>query len=577
VSQAAGQTEARSAVPHADAVGRLWGSWDVVAFGSRVSVVCTVAAYLSLLAAILAAPPLVNLFVLSGMPSLPIWWFVAVALAAMAAFLQWISANELAYLSALQFIVFVASLWTFPHLAGVIPEAGQGWQYSFWGQVSYVLENGHTDATVWVGHNWPVPAILWSTLANVLGQSDPQFFVAQATWVARLIYLLPMYLLLRYLLDNPKARWAGMYVFTVGLWSTQPGLTMQALGYLLFVFMAVVVIAQTRARKDHGSPRVMYILIGAALVLTHLLSALWGLGMAASLYLLKTRQRGRRYLPLVLLAVVFGTWVIYVGGGFVDATLPNAFSQALTLGFLSDSAQQAYGSSGSAAWRLTILLKTALMVALLAFAGVAGILRLIRRESSSTDVALMGAAGAMVILTLLVGSSYSPSPEFKWEILHRLFLFLLPLIAYFSVVQIGDKVWTISLLLLLMILAPLSYASHYAPEYYAYVSSQAVEKYKFVISNVDQANIVTVSPALLALGTREDQYRLLSTDYAADWEDESNPAETLVLLGDQERRLERHFAGRPEFLDELDQRLVSDPNWALIYTSGTERIFRGKE
>lgn len=522
------------------------------------------------------APPVVNFFGVSEMPSLPIWWFVAVVSVVLAALFQWVSPKVMTLLSGLQFAVFVTSLWVFPHLAGAIPTAGQGWQYNFWNQTTYILDSGHTDASVLAGHNWPVPAILWSSLAQVLGNSSPEFFVAHATWLVRIAYLLPVYVFLGYLLDSPKARWAGMYVFAVGLWSTQPGLSMQALGYFLFIMLMAVIIARWKPRGESAGLRVAYILIGAALVLTHLLSALWGLLMAASLHLRKIYRVAQTYASVLLLGVFLGSWMLYVGDAFVEAWLPDAISRAFTLGFLSDVTQQVYGSSASEPWHLTVLLKTAVMLALLAFAGVALIFRLIRREKLSSDLALFGGTAAIAISTVAVAPLYSGDPRLTWEPLHRLFLMLLPIIAYFSVTQIANRAWATSLVLMVIILTPLSYASHYGPEYYAYVGPQTVESNEFIGNHVSQGRIISSSQGLQGFQAAEAQYAW-SRDYDDLWDSEDDTVDTVVSTGDHARRMLTHLAGKPELLNQVDQGLAKDPNWALVYTSGTETIFRSGE
>lgn len=537
---------------------------------NTISIMFTLLSVCSFILSIFLIPPSLNIFVANGMPVLPIWWFLSVGFVITASLLQWVSPRPMIWLWVIQFSIFVVDLWIFPHIVGLVPGAGQGWQYSFWGQVAYISKFGRVNSNAWVGQNWPIPSIIWVSLSKIIGINDPEFFVSSATWFVRILSLLPIYFLLRVLLQNSKKQFAGMYIYVVGLWSTQIGFTMQALGYLFYLFLfALAIYIIDKRRNNTLRSNIISIIMGLVVIFTHLLSALWSM-MAVFIPTILNKNKLEKIIPVLILALFFGIWFLYYSYIYATENLRYALSNIFSLSFVGDFANQVYNTPSNTANTLATMMKTSLTLSLVFFAITFYVIRWFKRIKFTHDYILFGVCIALGLIAAAVGTMYSPLAAFRWEIFNRLFLFLLPIVSYFIVTGINSKIFFIFLAILLIIWAPLSYCSHFAPEYNSYINSSTVQSYEFIGEHVINSNVFTLGNGVSGFELTEDQFQWVNNYDLSAYS--QTGITNIIAIGSQDRRLSQ-LMNEPLLTQELETRLNSDYNASEVYDNGSDIIF----
>lgn len=217
----------------------------------------------------------------------------------------------------------VVSLHALPAVIETEPRFPTAWQHL--GFLDYIDRTGSSVPNLDARWSWPGFFAAAAFVARACGVTDLTEVVRWWPLTIQLLYLAPMFLLVRSLRASWRAKWAGVWIFVLGGWVGQDYFSPQGFTYLLYlVFVAILLVwfraprvIWTKARpgeaevepSSRGQQAVLLmVLIGlyAASVAAHQLTPFVMLGVLAVLVLIgRCELRG---LP-VLFAVLVAFWV----------------------------------------------------------------------------------------------------------------------------------------------------------------------------------------------------------------------------------------------------------------------------
>jgi hypothetical protein len=324
------------------------------------------------------------------------------------------------------------------------------------GIMDYIAHRGSVDPSIDAYFNWPGFFALGAFITKAAGFGSALAIAAWGPLAFNLLVLPPLFVLFRWATDDRRLVWLGLWVFYASNWVGQDYIAPQAVGFLLSVSLATILITWFTPRPTTGPVRfslrgvirrldarrpgsgtaspgaatislaspvqriglfVVAVIIFAATVTGHqltpfaaLLSVL-GLTVFAGLV-----TRGLPWLMAVMLTAWIGYMTIsYLRGNIGVLTTP--------IGALGNNLDQNVSSrlSGSRE-HATIAHIRVYVTAAIWLLAVAGLAR--RRLARQDDTALVVLAVAPFILPFL--------QPYGGEILLRVFLFTLPAIAFFT-------------------------------------------------------------------------------------------------------------------------------------------------
>ncbi|MFJ2020256.1 lipopolysaccharide biosynthesis protein [Streptomyces nodosus] len=217
----------------------------------------------------------------------------------------------------------VVSLHALPAVIETEPRFPTAWQHL--GFLDYIDRTGSAVPDLDARWSWPGFFAAAAFMAKACGVTDLTEVIRWWPLTIQLLYLAPMFLLLRSLRASWRAKWAGLWIFVLGGWVGQDYFSPQGFTYLFYlVFVAILLVwfraphvIWTKARPGEAEVEpagrgqravLLLVLIGlyAASVPAHQLTPFVMLGVLAVLVLVgRSELRG---LPL-LFAVLVAFWV----------------------------------------------------------------------------------------------------------------------------------------------------------------------------------------------------------------------------------------------------------------------------
>lgn len=401
-----------------------------------------------------------NIGFLGLIHSFPIYFFIALALLTVASAILWGSPENHEKLLFLQWSVLIAAIWLNPLLLGATGLGAAPCPNGQFGNIEYIIRQGYLFPVRLIYHNWPASWIFISVLMEIAGINDVSLLNAITPIALQFLFLLPLYLFLRNMLGEDKRNycWAGLWIFTLGNWVPQSYLSAQAFGYFLFLTTLFLLTKISPWQRSEGVPgyQVAYllplILILACLPMTHLFTSFMVLSIIIALYVVKKAKASSfSFLPMTV-AVFIAAWTIYGSTWYLRVGLPVFVSQAFRLDVTTAIVVTNYALA-SDSYQAIVLTRILLGIIFVGIAFAGGILgRKVDRSSNITGLAI--AAGSLAI-ALFFGYGYGA------ELVHRIFFFMLPVMAYFGVKLLNRKAWAVILCLLLILLLPMHIISHY--------------------------------------------------------------------------------------------------------------------
>jgi hypothetical protein len=121
------------------------------------------------------------------------------------------------------------------------------WQHA--GFIEFIERTHTVDAGLDARFSWPGFFALIAFIVRAIGQADINPVLYWGPVVTELMYLVPLYLILRTMNATWRARWLAAWLFVVADWVGQDYLSPQAFGYLLYLFWVAILLNWFR-RQD---------------------------------------------------------------------------------------------------------------------------------------------------------------------------------------------------------------------------------------------------------------------------------------------------------------------------------------
>lgn len=520
--------------------------------------------------------------------SLPASFFVSVAFLTVASAILWVSPRNEGKLLLLQLIFFIAALWLTPLLiGGGLPFKDIA--YEHWASfVSPITREGGLQGRlhpelIWY-HNWPGYWLLLASETEIQGiDIYPDAIVSMYPFLFQLLLLLPLYLLLRNVIDDDRAnyRWAAAWLFCLGSWTGQFYLgAAQGAGYFLSLLLLAVLTRPLSSKQPAGlSHSLIAIVLVAALTISHFLSMLYILFIIAALFAAK---RARSSTLPVLATVFAASWMMYYATLYFDKNVPG-FIEGLFRGDIllfhylgvtgSGIGETPLVSASHTAVARVRLFLTSLLL-LIAFAGFVVAYRR-RLISYGHGTVLAITAGCMASIGVV-------SAAYGFEAFERWWLFLLLPVAYFGTGLLRSRPSAAILVALLLIASPLHIIAHTGNQAIDYVSPQWTASSRFLSETVVYENYVTggihpwfaMSRPILWRGvTFEDlEWREGRVIHYA----ELTYLPHYISIGERERRHYAYALDEPEYIQEREDLLERASNYNLIYDNASQRVYQSE-
>lgn len=338
------------------------------------------------------------------------------------------------------------------------------WQHA--GFIEYITRTGTVDVGLDARFSWPGFFALMGFLTSAAGSRNLEPVLHWATVANQLLYLIPLYLILRVMRASWRAKWMAAWLFMVADWVGQDYFSPQAFGMLLYLFFIGILLnwfrpahgAGTDVRRggrirgfmlgpmevgerppvpvgvtERGILLVLLVVLYAVTTASHQLTPyLMLFACAAFILVRRCTQRG---LP-ILLGVITVVWVNFMTTAYWANNLSSLFSGLGQL--LSNvTAGTANRISNGSAQLAQVQEARVLIAGIIVMLAVLGALRRrLRRIDDRIALILLGMPFASLGLQSYGG-----------EIAMRVYFFILPgaciLLSYlfFPTTSAGTRVW----------------------------------------------------------------------------------------------------------------------------------------
>ncbi|MEU6376183.1 lipopolysaccharide biosynthesis protein [Streptomyces sp. NPDC046909] len=313
---------------------------------------------------------------------LPLPTLVGAALLAVAfASLLWLGREHKALLL-ITLLATVVSLHALPAVIETEPRFATAWQHL--GFLDYIDRTGSAVPDLDARWSWPGFFAAAAFVAQACGVTDFTELIRWWPLAIQLLYLAPMFLLVRHMRAGWRAKWTGLWVFVLSGWVGQDYFSPQGFTYLLYLVFVALLLVYFRAprvlwtKKRPGEAEVeptnrrqravlLMVVIGlfAASVPAHQLTPFVMLGVLAALVLIgKSELRG---LP-ILFAVMVAVWVGFMAEPYWSGHFDELFGG---VGGVGSNVQSSVGGrieGGSSTHKLVLYTRVLLAGGVMAFA-----------------------------------------------------------------------------------------------------------------------------------------------------------------------------------------------------------------
>jgi O-antigen/teichoic acid export membrane protein len=135
----------------------------------------------------------------------------------------------------LQLIAIIVSLHGLAPALEAYARPPTAWQHD--GFVEYIARTGRADYSLDARFSWPGFFALIAFVTRAAGVSDLEPVMHWTPVVSQLLYLAPMYLILRVLRMNWRGQWFAAWLFVAADWVGQDYFSPQGFGYLLYLLV----------------------------------------------------------------------------------------------------------------------------------------------------------------------------------------------------------------------------------------------------------------------------------------------------------------------------------------------------
>lgn len=313
---------------------------------------------------------------------LPAATLVGAALLAVSfASLLWLERPRTALLGA-ALLATVVSLHALPAVLEAAPRFATAWQHL--GFMDYIDRTGTSVPDLDARWSWPGFFAAATFVAEACGISDLSEVIRWWPLTMQLLYLAPLFLLMKSLRASWRAKWTGAWFFVLSGWVGQDYFSPQGYTYLLYLaFVAILLVwfreprviwtrrrpgeAEVRpaGRREKATLLVVLIALFAGTVPAHQLTPFVMLGVVAVLVM--CRRSTLRGLP-VLFAVLVAVWIGFFAEPYWSGHFDELFGGIGGLGDNVSSSVAGRIEGGSSTHKLVLYVRVAMAGGVMALA-----------------------------------------------------------------------------------------------------------------------------------------------------------------------------------------------------------------
>ncbi|GAA5010708.1 lipopolysaccharide biosynthesis protein [Streptomyces siamensis] len=276
----------------------------------------------------------------------------------------------------------VVSLHALPAVIETEPRFATAWQHL--GFLDYIDRTGSAVPDLDARWSWPGFFAVAAFVAKACGAGDLTEVIRWWPMTVQLLYLAPMFLLVRSLRAGWRAKWTGIWIFALSGWVGQDYFSPQGFTYLLYlVFVAILLVwfraprvLWTKARPGEAEVEptnrrqqavLLMVLTGlfAATVPAHQLTPFVMLGVLAVLVLIgRCELRG---LP-ILFAVLVAVWLSFMAEPYWSGHFDDLFGGVGGVGSNVSTSVSGRIQGGSSSHKLVLYTRVLLAGGVMAFA-----------------------------------------------------------------------------------------------------------------------------------------------------------------------------------------------------------------
>ncbi|MDX6364532.1 MAG: hypothetical protein QOC85_3542 [Streptomyces sp.] len=276
----------------------------------------------------------------------------------------------------------VVSLHALPAVIETEPRFATAWQHL--GFIDYIDRTGSAVPDLDARWSWPGFFAAAAFIAKACGVTDLTEVIRWWPLAIQLLYLAPMFLLVRSMRAGWRAKWTGIWIFVLSGWVGQDYFSPQGFTYLLYLaFVAILLVwfraprvlwAKARPGEAEVEPTdrrqravLLMVLIGlfAATVPAHQLTPFVMLGVLAVLVLVgRSELRG---LP-ILFAVVVAAWIGFMAEPYWSGHFDDLFGGVGGVGSNVSTSVSGRIQGGSSTHKLVLYARVLLAGGVMAFA-----------------------------------------------------------------------------------------------------------------------------------------------------------------------------------------------------------------
>ncbi|MGW0535428.1 lipopolysaccharide biosynthesis protein [Streptomyces sp. NPDC003032] len=276
----------------------------------------------------------------------------------------------------------VVSLHALPAVIESEPRFATAWQHL--GFMEYIDRTGTAVPDLDARWSWPGFFAAATFVAQACGVSDMTEVIRWWPTAVQLLYLAPMFLLVRSMRAAWRAKWAGLWIFVLSGWVGQDYFSPQGFTYLLYIAFAAVLLVWFRAprvlwtkrrpgeleveptgRRERGVLLLVLVGLFAATVPAHQLTPFVMLGVLTVLVLVgRSELRG---LPM-LFGVMVLVWLGFLAEPYWSGHFDELFGGVGGVGGNVTSSVSGRIEGGSSTHQLVLYVRVAMAGAVMAFA-----------------------------------------------------------------------------------------------------------------------------------------------------------------------------------------------------------------
>jgi len=455
---------------------------------------------------------------------LPITYFIAFSLLTIS-FLVALRVEKInERILSLQIFFLILFLFSSPILIEV---SRSRWAYTAYGFADYILRNGSIDPSLIFYHNWPSFVVYIVSISSI-SNLDPIVLINIFPTVANVLFLFPLYMILKTLSNGSDRMWLGIWVFYVASWVGQDYLSPQSFGFFLFLLIMAFFFKfflKNSNTNERDKIKIEYLFIILILFLTlasgHLLTSLVITGMVLFTYVFRCHRKFSLF-PLFLIIIL--SWTIYGAETYFERNFSNFISESLSFGtiFNANIVDRVSGTAGHIfVTKITILYSFLILL----FALVGFIVSLNYNKDRWADRRVIVTLAGILIGT--AGFSYGG------EIFMRVYNFGLVFISYFiSYIYNSKKLLPILIIFLILFAPSLNVISSHGNEKFQQISQGEISGADFLYSNAQNSFIKGGFP----WGSYKRSGDVFDALYYWGWRTRVFPIYTEEMLSDHDYR-----------------------------------------